>query len=139
MDDIRRYQQGLTVSAYEGIWAYRATKFFRRHATMLVVAGSAILTIAFVATGYTVQLASERNRTRHEAASAAQVAEFLASVFRGSNSRVADGSVTARELLDRGAARIETELVDQPRPALLIAFPALEVPAFPRLVSVPLM
>lgn len=113
-DDIRRYQQGLTVSAYEGIWAYRAAKFFRRHAKELVVAGSAVLTIALIAAWYTVQLASERNRTRHEAASAVQVADFLASVFRGSSSRIANGNVTARELLDRGAARIETELVDQP-------------------------
>jgi serine/threonine protein kinase/tetratricopeptide (TPR) repeat protein len=114
MDDIRRHQHGLTVRAYDGVWVYRAAKFLHRHATILVVAGIAIVAVAFITTWYTVQLARERNRARLEAASATQVAEFLASVFRGSNSRVANGGTTARELLDRGAARIETELAGQP-------------------------
>ena len=41
IDDIRRHQHGLTVSAYHGVWAYRAAKFLRRHATVLAVAGIA--------------------------------------------------------------------------------------------------
>lgn len=114
IDDIRRHQEGLTVSAYRGVWAYRAGKFLRRHATVLSVVGIAILALAASTTWYTIQLANERNRARLEAASATQVAEFLASVFRGSQSRIANGSTTARELLDRGAARIETELANQP-------------------------
>jgi serine/threonine-protein kinase len=114
IDDIRRHQQGLTVSAYDGVWIYRAAKFSRRHARVLVVVGIAMLAVAFLTAWYTVQLASERNRARLEATSATQVAEFLAGVFRGSNSRVADGSISARELLDRGAARMETELAGQP-------------------------
>jgi len=115
VDDIRRHQAGLAVSAYNGVWAYHARKFVRRHAMVLTVAGVAILTVAFLTTWYTIQLANERNRARLEATSATQVAEFLASVFRGSSSRVANGSTTARELLDRGAARIETELANQPK------------------------
>lgn len=114
IDDIRRHQQGLTVSAYHGVWAYRAAKYLRRHATVLTVAGIAVVSLASLTTWYTVQLANERNRAQLEAASATQVAAFLASVFRGSQSRIANGSTTARELLDRGAARIETELADQP-------------------------
>jgi eukaryotic-like serine/threonine-protein kinase len=112
--DIRRHQQGLTVSAYRGVWAYRAAKFLRRHAKVLAVAAVSVLTITFLTTWYTIQLANERNRAQLEAASATQVAEFLASVFRGSQSRVANGSTTARELLDRGAERIESELAGQP-------------------------
>ena len=114
IDDIRRHQHGLTVRAYKGVWLYRAGKFFRRHATVLSVAGIAILAVAFLTAWYTVQLASERDRARREAASAEQVAEFLSSVFRGSVSRVVNGGVTARELLDHGAERIESELADQP-------------------------
>jgi hypothetical protein len=114
IDDIHRYQHGHIVDAYEGIWAYSATKFLRRHAAVIGIAGVAILTIAFVTTWYTLQLAAERNRAQHEAANAAQVVEFLASVFRGSDSRAAVSTITARELLERGAARIETELADQP-------------------------
>ncbi|MET0532590.1 MAG: serine/threonine-protein kinase [Steroidobacter sp.] len=114
IDDIRRHQQGLTVSASDGVWAYRAGKFLRRHAVVLGVAGIAILAIAFLTTWYTMQLANERNRAQLEAATATQVADFLASVFRGSTSRIANGGTTARELLDRGAERIETELARQP-------------------------
>lgn len=114
IDDIRRHQAGLTVSAYQGVWAYRAAKFLRRHATVLAVAGIAILAVTSLTVWYTIQLANERNRAQLEAASATQVAEFLASVFRGSHSRIANGSTTARELLERGAARIETELAGQP-------------------------
>lgn len=113
IDDIQRHRDGLTVRAYEGVWLYRAGKFFGRHATVLSIAGIAILTIAFLTAWYTAQLASERNRARRETASAEQVAKFLANVFRGSDSRVANGSITARELLDRGAARIDTELPGQ--------------------------
>jgi serine/threonine-protein kinase len=114
IEDIRRHQQGLTVSAYHGVWAYRAAKFLRRHATVLAVAAIALISIASLTTWYTVQLANERNRAQLEAASATQVATFLASVFYGSQSRIANGGTTARELLDRGAERIETELADQP-------------------------
>lgn len=114
IDDVGRHQQGLPIAAYEGVWAYRAAKFFRRHVTALLIAGIAILIITFVITWYTVQLATERNSARREAASAAQIAQFLSSVFRGSSSRLADGNTTARELLDRGTVRIETELAGQP-------------------------
>jgi serine/threonine-protein kinase len=114
IDDIQRHRRGLPISAYQGVWLYRAAKFSRRHASVLVVTGVAILTVVFLTAWYTVQLASERNRAQLEAASATQVAEFLASVFRGSSSRVANGGTTARELLDRGAERIETELALQP-------------------------
>jgi len=114
IDDIRRHQAGCPISAYRGVWAYRAAKFLRRHATVLAVAGIAVLAVTTLTTWYTVQLANERNRAQLEAASATQVAEFLASVFRGSQSRIANGSTTARELLERGAARIESELASQP-------------------------
>jgi len=115
IDDIRRYQQGLAVSALEGLRAYRVAKFCRRHMAVLALTGVAIITVAFVTAWYTVQLAGERNRARHEAESAEQVAEFLASVFRGPDSRAADGAITARELVDRGALRIEAELAGQPK------------------------
>jgi serine/threonine-protein kinase len=114
IDDIQRHRRGLTVRAYRGVWLYRAVKFSRRHATVLAVAGIAILTIVSLTAWYTVQLANQRNWAQLEAASATQIAEFLASVFRGSSSRVANGGTTARELLDRGAERIETELALQP-------------------------
>ena len=114
IDDIRRHRQGFTVSAHDGVWSYRAGKFLRRHAPMLSVIAVAVVAIASVATWYAIQLGGERNRAQLEAATATRVAEFLADVFNGSSSRIANGGTTARELLDRGAERIETELADQP-------------------------
>lgn len=112
--DIRRHQNGFTVSAHDGAWWYRAGKFLRRHAPLLSVIAIAIVAVAGIATWYAFQLASERNRARLEAATATHVAEFLTNVFYGSSSRLANGGTTARELLDQGAERMETELADQP-------------------------
>lgn len=109
IDDIQRHRRGLTVSACQGVWLYRAAKFSRRHASVLLVIGVALLAVVSLTAWYTVKLADERNRARLEAASATQIAEFLASVFYGSSSRLVNGSTTARELLDRGAERIEAD------------------------------
>ena len=114
IDDIHRHQMGFTVSAHDGFWSYRAQKFLRRHAPMLSVITVAVVAVASVATWYAIQLANERNRAQLEAETANHVAEFLANVFSGSNSRIANGGTTARELLDRGAERIQTELANQP-------------------------
>ena len=114
IEDIRRHQNGFTVSAHADAWSYRAEKFLRRHAPILGVVAAAVVAVAGVAIWYAVQLAIERNRAQREAATATHVAEFMASVFRGSNTRLANGGTTARELLDRGAERIQTELSNQP-------------------------
>jgi eukaryotic-like serine/threonine-protein kinase len=120
-DDILRYLRGRPVSAYKGVWLYRTGKFVRRHAVSVAISAISVCALVTVIFWYTAQLAHERDnaameaaRARQEAAFARQVSEFLTSVFRGSNSRVAQSDTTARELLERGAARIETELAGQP-------------------------
>jgi serine/threonine-protein kinase len=120
-DDIERYLQRLPVSAYQGVRLYRAKKFLQRHLGGVVIAAWVTCTFVLLIAWYTVQLAGERDRAaaeaqraRREAATAEQIAEFLSGVFRGSNSRVARADTTARELLDRGAERIEAELAQQP-------------------------
>jgi serine/threonine-protein kinase len=53
---------------------------------------------------------------RREAETAKRVTNLLIEIFRISDPSVARGnSVTAREILDRGAAKIDTQLADQPR------------------------
>jgi serine/threonine protein kinase/tetratricopeptide (TPR) repeat protein len=120
-DDIVRYLRGRPVSAYRGIWLYRTGKFVRRHAVSVAISAISACALVAVTFWYTTQLAQERDnaameaaRARQEAAFSRQISEFLTSVFRGSNSRVAKSDTTARELLERGAARIETELAGQP-------------------------
>ncbi len=59
--------------------------------------------------------AQEAKRANSEAEAAHRISDFLVGLFQVSDPDAAVGStVTARELLDQGAARIETELEHQP-------------------------
>lgn len=61
------------------------------------------------------QAAREAERARADAENARRVASFLASIFAVSHPEEArGGNVSAREIIDRGAERIEQDLADQP-------------------------
>jgi serine/threonine-protein kinase len=110
-EDVRCHQRGRPVRARPDTLGYRVSRFLGRHrwgvgATAVVVTLSA---------GYTVGLARERDRARAEATKAAAVADFLKGLFEVSDPSQSRGqTVTARELLDLGARRIEDGLADQP-------------------------
>jgi serine/threonine-protein kinase len=95
--------------------ARRALARGRRRRRLL--AGAAALSLAF-ATAMALQarrIAQEAERANREAATAQRVADFLVGLFQVSDPGEARGSsVTAREILDRGAARIEAELAEAP-------------------------
>ncbi|RYE19733.1 MAG: hypothetical protein EOP51_19305, partial [Sphingobacteriales bacterium] len=58
---------------------------------------------------------AERKRAETEAETARQTTRFLVDLFRISDPTEAQGnSITAREILDRGASRVDLELADQP-------------------------
>lgn len=114
-EDIRRNLAGLPVLARPDSVSYRAGKFAVRHRVGLAIA--AAVTVAFAAFGayHTVRLADERDRAQSEAAKAEQVATFLQDLFAVSDPSQSLGeTITARELLDEGAERVERELADQP-------------------------
>jgi len=127
-EDVERYLQRRPVSAHDGVRFYRAGKFLRRHLAGVTLAAVVLSSFVLLIAWYTTQLAGERDRAavqaqrataeaqraRREAATAAQISDFLGSVFRGSQSQIAKADTTARELLDRGAERIEAELAGQP-------------------------
>jgi serine/threonine-protein kinase len=109
-EDLRRHEAGLPVTARLDTWRYRAGKFVRRQRTAVLTAAALIVLTA----GYTVQLARERDRARVEAAKAGQVATFLQNLFEVSDPSQSRGAtITARELLDRGAQRVTQGLSDQ--------------------------
>ncbi|MCO6437738.1 MAG: serine/threonine protein kinase [Phycisphaerae bacterium] len=57
----------------------------------------------------------QRDRAQREADAAKQVTDFLVDVFEVSSPKKAMGeTITAREILDRGAARVEEKLAGQP-------------------------
>ena len=117
-EDIRRHLRHEPVVARPASWTYRARKYLRRNRVAVSVsAGVAVLLLAFAITT-TVQsrrTARERDRANREAAAASSVSEFLTRMFRVSNPSEARGnSITAREILDRAAADLETGVGGDP-------------------------
>ena len=117
-EDVRRYMNGLPVEAAPDSFGYRAQKFMQRHrygvlASFLILAS---LIGGLGAALWQARIAQEeRDIARLEAEKAEQVTEFVVSVFAVSNPSESRGqSITAQEILDRGAARIDAELSDQP-------------------------
>jgi eukaryotic-like serine/threonine-protein kinase len=123
--DIQRYLEGKPVIARRDTMSYRSAKFVRRHWLAVTAAASAIfLILAFATTTYTqsVRIAAERDRAAEERAvaerertRAEEVSSFLVNLFKLSDPQENRGNqVTARELLDSGAKRLQAELQDQP-------------------------
>ena len=115
LEDIRRHQQGRPVVARPDTVGYRFGKFVQRNRVAVGAALGVVVLVAALVVFYTARLTRERDRARLEAAKAAQVSEFLASLFKVADPSESRGeTITAREMLDRGAARIDEELADQP-------------------------
>ncbi len=116
--DIDRYLQHQPIVARPPSTAYKAKKFVRRHRVGVGVATTlAVLLIAFsVTTALQAQrIARERDRANQEAEASRQVSDFLTGLFKVSDPGEARGnSVTAREILDKGADKITRELQGQP-------------------------
>ena len=123
--DIRRHLACQPVSAGPPSAGYRVAKFARRNRLGVSAAAALVLLLSLFGAAMAFQaerVAQERDRANleaerasKEAAAAKQVSEFLISLFKGSDPTEARGdSLTARQLLDRGAKRLETELSQQP-------------------------
>jgi tetratricopeptide (TPR) repeat protein len=108
--DIERHLAGLPVSARPDTVAYRARKFVRRHRWGVAVSATAVLVLVAVA----VTMAEQARRIARQRDRAERVSHFLVELFAVSSPLGEGGSVTAREILDRGAQRIERELTAEP-------------------------
>jgi serine/threonine-protein kinase len=116
-EDLRRYRAGQPVLARPDTLAYRTRKFLGRHrfGTGAAAAGLAIiLGLAVTMSVQAVRLADQRDRLRVERDKALETMGFLEEVFAATDPSEARGeTVTAREILDRGAARVLARLKDQ--------------------------
>ena len=116
--DLRRLLDDQPVTASPPSTLYRASKFVRRHKVPVAALALAVLALAgglVLRSREAARANREAARASQEAAAARQVADFMASLFRVSQAGSRKPSdVSARELLDRGAARIREELKDQP-------------------------
>lgn len=114
LEDLQRFRAGQPVVARPDGSMYRMMKFARRHRAGVAVAGA----IALLLTSGAFRERTLRARAEAEAQKANAVGHYLRSVFN-----VADpyaprdehaADVTARTLLDRGAARIDSTLAGEP-------------------------
>lgn len=116
--DLHRHLAGMPVTAQPDRRLYRAQKFVRRHRLGVgVAAGVALLVTAFaaVATVQSVRIRAQAGRLTVERDRSEQVSEFLAGLFQTSDPFASAGAkLTAREILDSGARRIDRELASQP-------------------------
>jgi tetratricopeptide (TPR) repeat protein len=123
-EDVRRVVECRPVRARTQTWTYRGSRFIRRNALGVATAAAVVLLVGVSAIAIINQrnraLASEAAAVREaanaqaEAAKASEVARFLTELFQESDpARTRGASVTARELLERGAARITTDLAAQ--------------------------
>jgi serine/threonine protein kinase/tetratricopeptide (TPR) repeat protein len=122
--DIRHHLNHEPVLAGPPSATYRAGKFIRRHRVGVGISAVAALTLVSVAITLVVQaqrIAHERDRANQEAIRAnregeasRQVTDFLVGLFKVSDPSEARGNaVTAREILDKGAKSIESDLSGQ--------------------------
>lgn len=123
--DVERYLTHQPILAHPPSTLYQIRKLVRRH--RLAVASAAVAGV--VLAGFVIRLGVERNRAlaaeavaRREAETARRVTGFMVDLFQVVDPSESRGAqVTAREVLERGAARLEKELADEPavRAALL--------------------
>ncbi len=109
--DLRRYREGLPVEARPDSTWYRTTRFVRRHWIGVSATTAVVLALA---TGLGATTWQARVAAR-EAKRATAVKEFLLGIFRTADPAESRGQeITARELLSRGVAQVDSALADQP-------------------------
>ena len=116
--DLRRYLADEPIAAHAPSTKYRVGKFLRRNKVPAIAGAAALVALITGATAATVGMLRARaaeERAVREAATASEVSDFLVGLFRVSNPYQASRAnpVTARAILDAGAARIRTDLKGQ--------------------------
>ncbi|HUA62981.1 MAG TPA: serine/threonine-protein kinase [Verrucomicrobiae bacterium] len=110
-EDLGRYLDGFPVIASQGTRRYRTGKFIRRH--RLGVSAAAVFVVLLVGFGTAMSFLAAhlaRERTKSQT-----ISRFLSSLFSSSDPYRNRGQVlTAKDLLDRGSARVSKELSGQP-------------------------
>ena len=108
--DIGRYLNGLPIVARKNTFVYRASKFVKRH--KLGVAVASLFAILLI--GFAINSTIQANRIAKEQKRSEQVLAFMRDIFKGNDPSNAGGKdISARELLDRGVVKIESELNSQ--------------------------
>lgn len=111
-EDLQRFLAAQPVLARRGQWSYRARRFVQRNRWPML-AGIGALTLA---TGFTWRTVVAEREARLQAEVADRTTEFLISAFALSDpTQAGRHDYSAREVLDRGLQRVDTELADLPQ------------------------
>lgn len=116
--DVSNYLEGRPVEARGDAWTYRFRKMVGRHRGAV----AAVLTIALLLIAGTVVAWQQATRIQAQATAiemerdkAREVSDFLTGLFEAADPAETRGEeTTVGELLDQGAARLDTALVGQP-------------------------
>ena len=119
--DLQRYLDGAAVLAQADSAAYRLHKFVQRNRVSVAAAVAVVLALGLglgVALWQAGVAREQAQLARDEARTSKAVHDFMADIFSANSSNQSDPQkarqTTARELLDIGAAKIDTSLKDAP-------------------------
>lgn len=117
-DDLQNYLKDEPVIARAPTIRYRVDKFVRRHKVPVVAAIFALIALSagLVGTLWQAKQAQQHAEIAEvQAQRAEQVAAFLTEMFQESDpTKANDGSITAREMLDKGFENVQADLAEQP-------------------------
>jgi eukaryotic-like serine/threonine-protein kinase len=109
--DISRYLNNEPVTARPASTVYRMRKYASRHRVGVAAVAGLMLLLA----GFAVMQAMQVRRITRERDRANRIADFMKGIFKVPNPSEARGNaVTAREILDRAAQQIGTNLTKDP-------------------------
>lgn len=124
-EDVRLHLSGSPIRTRSDDWRYRAGKIVRKNRG--VVSGSLLMLLLGIS--FTINtvlqsraVARERDRAEAERVTAERVSTFLEELFTEADPNTASArDVTVRDVLDRGANRVLTELEEEPETRAALA------------------
>jgi serine/threonine-protein kinase len=109
VDDVERHLRSEPVRARPDGLAYVLSRFLRRHRVPALAATASIVLLAALGALHALRLTRERDRAERAAVEARTASELLRRVFElSAPTRSLGEQITARELLDRTAAHLDT-------------------------------
>jgi len=116
--DIGRYLRNEPVTARQASPAYRTKKYVQRHKFGVAAVSAMVLLLIAFGVMQAIQLrriTRERDRANRERDRATRVTDFMTGMFKVSDPSQARGkTITAREILDKSSAQVDTGLAQDP-------------------------
>ncbi len=124
LDDLDRSRRGEPVRARQGTWLYLSNRWLRRNRPQLGVVAALLLIAslwAWSARSQSNEIRLQRDAAEVEAAKATAASDFLVGLFESADpSQSGSPDVTAREVLARGARRLQQDLETEPEVRVLV-------------------